>query len=274
VSISSDHLDKISVSVLEAGKIAGSMFLKPDLAKRFKSSRDLVTEADELVEKKLIESLRLIDDIPFLSEEFNPETTLDTPCWIIDPIDGTTNFSSGIPFFAVSVAHFNGKSVDAGFAYLPATDEMFHAVEGKGAFLNGNKITTDAESNPLNCVGATGFADITHENEKSTLDVFNSVIKKTRALRRLGSAVADLVYTSCGRFSFFYESGLSPWDVAAGSLIVKEAGGKVTDFYGDDIKYITGKTIIASNQYIYSFIKKEIEENYLKKLLVDMEEKR
>jgi myo-inositol-1(or 4)-monophosphatase len=273
VNTSNSRTAQIVKTVKEAGDLAKQAFNKPGLFKKFKSDRDLVTEVDESVEKMLIESLKLIDDIPFLSEEFNPLTKLDSPCWIIDPIDGTTNFASGLSPFAVSVAHFNGTKVDAGVCYLPVTDEMFHAEPGKGAFLNGVPIKVSSESVPLNCVAATGFADITHNSSESTLDVFCSVIKKTRALRRLGSAVADLVYTACGRFSFFYEAGLSPWDVAAGSLIVKEAGGTVTDFYGGN-DYLTGKTIIASNHQMYSFIKSEIDRFYFKKLPIDTEEKR
>lgn len=272
MNISNSSLDGINEIVKEAGDLAKTMFNVAGLHKKFKSDRDLVTEADELVEKMLIEKLKKIDDIPFLSEEFNPATTLNDPCWIIDPIDGTTNFINGIAPFAVSVAHFNGKFVDAGVCFLPVTDELFYAASGRGAFLNGQKIKVSDTDKIINCVAATGFADITHNSAESTLSVFNSVIKKIRALRRLGSAVADLVYTACGRFTFFYEAGLSPWDVAAGSLIVKEAGGIVTDFYGSD-RYITGMTIIASNRYMYDFIKNEIDELYIKKP-ADTEEKK
>jgi myo-inositol-1(or 4)-monophosphatase len=264
VNISTSRLAEITEIVKEAGDLAKTMFNVPGLRKKFKSDRDLVTEADELVEKMLLEKLKKIYDIPFLSEEFNPETKLNDPCWIIDPIDGTTNFISGIAPFAVSVAHFNGEYVDMGACYLPVTEEMFYAESGGGAYLNGDKITVSTAGRIIDCVAATGFADITHNSAESTLAVFNSVIKKTRALRRLGSAVADLVYTACGRFTFFYEAGLSPWDVAAGSLIVKEAGGIVTDFYGAD-RYLTGMTIIASNRQMYDFIKNEIDEFYIKK---------
>lgn len=264
MNISNSRLAEIAEIVKEAGDLAKTMFNVPGLHKKFKSDRDLVTEADELVEKMLIEKLKNVDNIPFLSEEFNPETELNDPCWIIDPIDGTTNFISGIAPFAVSVAHFNGESVDMGVCYLPVTKELFYAEHGRGAYLNGEKITVSTAYRVIDCVAATGFADITHNSAESTLAVFNSVIKKTRALRRLGSAVADLVYTACGRFTFFYEAGLSPWDVAAGSLIVKEAGGIVTDFYGTD-RYITGMTIIASNREMYDFIKNEIDEFYIKK---------
>ena len=271
MSISNRSLFLVEDAARNAGKTALDAFLNSSMKKRYKSPKDLVTDVDEKVEKILIGDLEKIDPVPFLSEEFNPGTEMDKPVWIVDPIDGTTNFASGIAPFCISIGHWNGKQVDMGVCYLPVTDEMFTAALGKGAFLNGEKINVDSESDPIKTVAATGFADITHNNKKNTLNVFNSLILKTRALRRLGSAATDLVYTACGKFSFFYEAGLSPWDVAAGSLIVKEAGGIVTDFNGGD-NYIKGKTIIASNPDIYSFIKNEIDCNYPDKQ-TEMEEK-
>ncbi|MGI6395400.1 MAG: inositol monophosphatase family protein [bacterium] len=261
MSISDRDLFAIIEIVKEAGFLAKKMFDGTEVDKKFKSERDIVTEADEKVEQMLINRLGAIDKVPFLSEEFNPSTPLNSACWVIDPIDGTTNFASKIFPFAISVAHFNGNFIDTGVCYLPVTDELFYAQAGSGSFLNGKKIKVNDVSSLMECVAATGFADITHGLNKNTLEVFNSVIKKTRALRRLGSAVVDLVYTACGKFAFFYEAGLHPWDVAAGSLIVKEAGGVVTDFNGGE-KYITGKTIIASNRPMYNFIKNEIDELY------------
>lgn len=272
MNISNSSLPLIEKAVKETGLMTLKLFCDPELKKRYKSPRDLVSQADESAEKALIKALSEIDNIKFLSEEFNPDTDLSAPCWIIDPIDGTTNYIAGIAPYAISVAHYNGIEVDCGVCYLPVTDEMFVAGKGHGAFLNGKKIHVNSDKNPLECVAATGFADITHENSTSTLGVFSSVIKKTRALRRLGSAVADLVYTACGKFAFFYEAGLSPWDVAAGALIVKEAGGTVSDFYGAG-NYLTGKSIIASNPFIYEFISNEINNHYPKNQ-TDMEEKK
>ncbi len=264
MNISHSVSDEIGKVVKNAGKTALTFFNSSDLHRKFKSKRDLVTEADEKTEELLIAKLCKIDDIAFLSEEFNPDTDIGSkPLWIIDPIDGTTNFAAGIAPFAVSVAHYDGKVVDSAFCYLPVTDELFTAYLGEGAFLNGEKITVNTDYDPMLCVAATGFADITHDQEENTLSVFASVIKKVRTIRRLGSAVTDLVYTAAGKFAFFYEAGLSPWDVAAGALIVKEAGGIVTDFNGGD-NYITGKTIIASNPAIYKFIKNEINFYYTK----------
>ena len=254
----SDRLSQVIEIAGEAGSIAQKFFCSPELKKAFKSKCDLVSEADTTIEKMLLEKLKIVDNIGFLSEEFNPETSLSRPCWIVDPIDGTTNFVAGIAPFAVSIAHYNGSEVDSAVCFLPVTNEMFYAEKGRGAFLNGEKISVNRESDPINCVGATGFADITQHGGTGTLPVFCSMVQKTRAMRRLGSAVTDLVYTACGKFAFFYEAGLSPWDVAAGSLVVKEAGGIVTDFSGGG-SYLLGKTVIASNPQMYDFVKKEIE---------------
>lgn len=251
-------LSEIIKTAFSAGETAKKFFCSPELKKSFKSKCDLVSEADLTVEKMLLERLKTIDNIDFLSEEFNPGTSLSKPCWIVDPIDGTTNFVAGIAPFAVSIAHFNGSEVDLSVCFLPVTNEMFSAGKGKGAFLNGEKISVNKEKDPINCVGATGFADITQHGGTGTLPVFCSMVQKTRAMRRLGSAVTDLVYTACGKFAFFYEAGLSPWDVAAGSLIVTEAGGIVTEFSGGS-NYILGKTIIASNPQMYDFVKTEIQ---------------
>ena len=253
----SDRLLQVIDIAKSAGITAKKFFCSPELKKSFKSKCDLVTEADVTVEKMLLESLKTVDNIDFLSEEFNSETGLAKPCWIIDPIDGTTNFVAGIAPFAISIAHYDGAEVDLAVCFLPITDEMFSAEKGCGARLNGEKIRVNSEESAINCVGATGFADITQHGGTGTLPVFCNMVQKTRAMRRLGSAVTDLVYTACGKFAFFYEAGLSPWDVAAGSLIVKEAGGIVSDFSGGE-NYILGKTIIASNPKMYDFVKNEI----------------
>lgn len=260
----SDRLSQVIKIAASAGETAKRFFCSPELKKSFKSKCDLVTEADISVEKMLLESLKTVDDIDFLSEEFNPKTGLSKPCWIIDPIDGTTNFVAGITPFAISIAHYDGEKVDLAVCYLPATNEMFAAESGKGAWLGEERIRVNGDSSAINCVGATGFADITQHGGTGTLPVFCNMVQKTRAMRRLGSAVTDLVYTACGKFAFFYEAGLSPWDVAAGSLIVKEAGGVVTEFSGGE-NYILGKTIIASNPEMYDFVKNEIE-NSLKEV--------
>lgn len=255
-------MNYLETIIKEAGEIALSYFGNKNLKKEYKSSRDLVSDADRKTEEFLMKMLEKEESISFLGEEFNPYQPIGKdPLWIIDPIDGTTNFLSGFGPFAISIAHYNGKYVDRAACYLPITGDYYCAVEGKGAFRNHKRISVNSVDNILDAVVATGFADIVKSKSFNTLEVFNAVIMQTRAVRRLGSAVTDLLYTADGKFSFFWEAGLSPWDVAAGAFIVKEAGGIVSDFNGEN-NYISGETIIASNKNFYNFIKKEVEKYY------------
>ncbi len=249
----------------KTGDILLSYFGKPELSSSFKTSKDLVSEADRHAEEFLIESLSKMENIRFLSEEFNPDEPIKKePLWIIDPLDGTTNFIAGLMPFAVSVAHFNGEFVDFSASYIPVTGEFFSAEKGCGAWCNGVRLHVSDNGNPINSVCATGFADIVKGLDKDTFSVFEQVLRKTRAVRRMGSAVIDMAFTAAGRFDFFWEHGLSSWDIAAGVLMIEEAGGIVTDFDGGR-NYFFDRTIIASNRNMYSFIKSEIDRNFLDK---------
>lgn len=256
-------MKKLEQIIRNAGDILMSYFGKADIGKEFKAEKDLVSDADRHSERYLMEELSRIDNIEFLSEEYNPLRGFGgKPLWIIDPLDGTTNFLAHLTPFAISVAHYNGIEVDYAACYIPPYNEYFFAQKGGGAFMNGTPIRVSSESEAINAVAACGFADVTKNLPKNTLPVLNSVIMKTRALRRPGSAVTDLLYTARGSFEFFWEYGLSPWDVAAGALIVKEAGGIVTDFNGGD-DFIANHSIIASNRGLYDFIREEIKNNFV-----------
>ncbi len=258
------HKTALEQTVREAGKILLGFFRNPDLKSRSKSERDIVTEADFASEKYLFEALKKIDDIEFLSEESYSDTPLrEKRLWIIDPLDGTVNFSKGIPYFAVSVAHYNGAFVDFAACYVPATDELFYAEKGKGAFLNGFQIHCSKETNVRKAVAATGFADITKGLKHRSLEIFQTVVKETLSIRRMGAAVINFLYTSAGFIDFFWESGLSIWDMAAGTLIAEESGCVVTDFYGEKDHLNPEKGIIVSGNGLYAFIKNEIERSYI-----------
>lgn len=252
----------LSKALVSAGDLILS-FENTDIAFSYKGSKkDIVTEADKAAETFLIDALKKIDDIAILAEESHAEYVIGSdPCWIIDPLDGTTNFYAGLSIYAVSVAHFNGKVVDYAGCYLPVAKDMYLAVRGEGATKNGKKISVNNESDSLQAVIATGFADITQNHKKHTLAVFNDLIFKTRAIRRLGSAVTDILFVADGTFSFFYEAGLAPWDVAAASLIAEEAGAIVSDFKGS-AEYITSQSIIVSNRELYSFISEILHDNF------------
>jgi myo-inositol-1(or 4)-monophosphatase len=216
-----------------------------------KGLNQLVTQYDKAVESRLIEEFtKLTPNATFLSEEENPEAIIDDLTWVIDPIDGTTNFIHNNPMYSVSIALYQGEKPILGVVYLPKLNEYFLAHQ-EGAFLNNRPIKVSKNQALKSSLMATGFPYYDFEKTKQYFLVLESLMKQTRGVRRMGSAAIDLAYTACGRFDGFFEYSLSPWDVAAGAYIVKQAGGKVSDFNGGD-NFIFGKEIIAASDSIYS----------------------
>lgn len=195
---------------------------------------DLVTEFDRRAEQVLVERiLQRHPDHSILGEEggsIHPGSEWE---WILDPLDGTTSFAHGIPFFSVCVAVRHRGEVVAGVVYEPLRDELFSATLGGGAFLNGVAIHVTGTSDLSRSLLATGFPYAIAENPHRTLEVFCAVVPRARGIRRLGSAGLDLAYVACGRFDGFWEHSLKPWDCAAGALLVREAGGRVTTWGTD-----------------------------------------
>jgi myo-inositol-1(or 4)-monophosphatase len=216
-----------------------------------KSLNQLVSEVDIQAENMLVRGLsKLQVDAGFIGEEntISLDNSKDYQ-WIIDPLDGTTNFLHGLPVYCISVAlAFQGKPI-LGVILELNKNELFYATKGGGAFLNEKKIKVTDTQNLNKTLIATGFPYYNFEAMEAYLDVLNELMRNTRGLRRLGSAAVDLAYTACGRFDGFFEWGLSPWDVAAGIIIVQEAGGSVTDFENQQ-NYLFGKSIIAGNPTI------------------------
>src|SRR5881409_3516668 len=171
--------------------------------------------------------------------------------WYIDPLDGTTNFIHDIPIYAVSVALSVDGRMMAGAVYDPVRDDMFHAIAEGGAFLNKEKIKVSARDSLKGALLATGFPFRAHGRLKEYLRSFETFILETAGIRRAGSASLDLCYTACGRYDGFWEMSLSAWDLAAGSLIVREAGGVVTDFLGRD-GYLRSGNVVTANRRIHS----------------------
>lgn len=211
-----------------------------------KGRNDLVTEVDKGSESIISEGLKKIfPEIPFLGEEFGirpGETLSKDPYWILDPIDGTTNFSHGFPLFSVSLALVeNGKPV-IGLVVEIIRDEWFYAVSAKGSFLNGKPVKVADVPFSQTLIG-TGFpiADFSHLTQFQ--QVIGEIIQQNHGARRAGSAATDLAYTASGRFNGFFELGLKPWDMAAGILLVQEAGGLVTDYSGGNRMLETGHLI-------------------------------
>jgi myo-inositol-1(or 4)-monophosphatase len=202
---------------------------------------------DREAENRLVEALAgLLPEAGFIAEE-NPNLEPgDGFNWIIDPLDGTTNFVHGLPVYSISVALHDGTALVSGVIYEINLDECFSAWKDGPAFLNGKPIQVSPTDNLHDSLLATGFPYRDFSLMEAYLGLFNDLMRNTRGIRRLGSAAIDLAYVACGRFEVFYEYGLHPWDVAAGALIVDRAGGLVTDFKGGS-DYLFGKRMVASN---------------------------
>ncbi len=213
----------------------------------YKGKNDLVSYVDKTAERQLVAGLQLlIPSSGFITEEQTINKVSDDYNWIIDPLDGTTNFTHGLPCFCISVALQYKDNIVLGIVYEINADECFYSWEGTNAFLNGKIINVSDVDDLDKSLVATGFPNIKFNRMKEYMDVFEFCMKNTHGLRRIGSAAADLAYVACGRFEVFYEYGLNPWDVAAGAFIVKQAGGSVSDFKGGN-DYLFGEEIIASN---------------------------
>lgn len=241
-------LQDVIVLVKETGEFIRQESQKFDIDKiEYKGLNDLVSYVDKEAEKMLVDGLSaILPGSGFVAEEGTSNKRSDTYNWIIDPLDGTTNFTHGLPVFAVSVALMKRNELVLGVVYEVNRDECFHAVKGGGAFLNHVPITVSKVQNLEKSLLATGFPYYNFEQMNQYLQIINQFMQKTHGLRRMGSAAVDLVYTACGRFEGFFEYNLNAWDVAAGALIVKEAGGFVSDFNGGD-DFLFGREIIAGN---------------------------
>jgi len=241
------------------GKIARStgLFIKEErqnatLNIESKGSNDFVTHIDKASERRIVDGLKkLLPEAGFIAEEGTEDVRGDKFNWIIDPIDGTTNFIHGLYPYAISIALMEEDKMVVGVVYEVGLDECFYSWKGGEAYLNGNVIEVSKASTVADSLVATGFPYSNFsrmEGFKESLDYF---MMNSHGLRRLGSAATDLVYVACGRFESFYEYDLKPWDVAAGAFIVQQAGGKVCDFSKGD-NYIFGREIIASNKATFA----------------------
>ncbi len=211
--------------------------------------QNLVTEYDKASEKKIISSIsQHFPDHAILAEESGDIRKGKSPItWIIDPLDGTVNFARSIPIFSVSIAAAIDHQVVSGVVYQPMTQELFIAEKGKGAYLNGKRVSVSKTAECENAMMATGFPYNVDENPLSCIDRFTKMQAQGIPIRRLGSAAIDLCYVAAGRFDAFWEVGLHPWDMAAGKLLIEEAGGKVTHWDGSPHKIFLYDTLLASN---------------------------
>ena len=201
----------------------------------FKNPKDLVTTADRKVENFLISGIQQkFPDHSIFGEETGSRAGTEPFRWIIDPIDGTTSYVHNQPFYCVSIALEQEGRLVLGVVYAPALDMLFHARAGEGAYLNGAPIRVSGTTEPGRAVMATGFACIRAGQVPNNLAHFNRIVPKLRDIRRFGSAALDLCLVACGRLDGFWEMNLNLYDIAAGTVLVREAGGRVSDFNGTD----------------------------------------
>ncbi len=214
----------------------------------FKGLNDMVSYVDKTAEEQLVAGLSLIlPEAGFLTEEHTVQSKKKEYTWIIDPLDGTTNFIHGLPIYAISIGLEYNNEIILGVVYEINKDEMFYATKNGGAFLNEQKISCTTTNNLKDTLVATGFPYYNFELLPQYMNLFSSLMQKTHGLRRLGSAAVDLAYVACGRFDAYFEYNLNAWDVAGGALLVLEAGGKCIDFKGGN-DYIHGRSIIVGNE--------------------------
>jgi len=229
-----------------------------------KGMHDFVTYVDKSSEQYIIEHLsKLLPESTFLAEESASISESSDVMWIIDPLDGTTNFIHGLPLYSVSIALYHANKIVLGVIYEPNTDECFYAWKGGGAWLNNNRITVSKTVSISDSLLATGFPYYDYQHLDAFMEFLKFTVLQTRGLRRLGSAALDMAWVACGRFEGFYEYGLRPWDIAAGACIVKEAGGIVTDF-NNTSEFLFGKEVIASNGFIHDQLCNEIQDYFFR----------
>lgn len=245
----------ITLIAIEAALLAGEI-LKHGFGTHFAIStkegkHNLVTEYDHKAEKAIIDFIsKNVKDSSFLAEE-SGNSGKGGILWVIDPLDGTVNFAHQLPIFSVSIAAVHEGKIISGVIFQPLTHELFVAEKGKGAQLNGQKLNVSKVTNLDMSILATGFPYDLAKNPFHCIDHFVDILKLGIPVRRLGSAAIDLAYTAAGRFEGFFEVELGPWDVAAGKLILEEAGGKVTHWDGRPFDIYSRETIFASNGHIH-----------------------
>jgi len=257
MTTSSEHipLDTLLDAAIGAGKKAGAVLLdyaRSGFRVEHKNPINLVTDADHAAERCVIDHLRgHFPSHGFLAEEQGRVDRSPSPyLWIIDPLDGTTNFAHGYPAYCVSIGlEYCGRCI-LGVIFDPSRDELFTAIEKGGAHLNGRPIRVSGTATLDDSLLVTGFAYDIRETPENNLDHFAKFALRTQGLRRTGSAALDLCYVAAGRFDGFWEVRLNPWDMAAGSVIVQEAGGRLSNFRGDPLS-IYKQELVASNGHIH-----------------------
>lgn len=231
-----------------------------DLSKvEMKEFNNLVSYVDKGAEEQLVEGLRqILPEAGFITEEGTASHSDEEYKWIIDPLDGTTNFTHGLPAYAVSIALAKGHDLLLGVVYEVNRQECFSAWKNGGAYCNGKPIRVSQATTLDKSLLATGFPYYMFDKLDAYMDILKTFMQKTHGIRRIGSAAVDLCYVACGRFEGYYEFNLNAYDIAGGAIIVKEAGGTVSDFSGGS-NYFYGEEIVASNGKIHQEVIDDIQ---------------
>lgn len=248
--LDAEFLDHALNKAIIAAQLAGQYILDhihTTTEYDFKGRANVVTEVDRTSERIIIEAIQeTFPDHEILAEESPHQKTRSPYRWIIDPLDGTTNYIHGFPCFSVSIALEYQDEIIVGVVFDPVRRELFSAIKGQGAYLNRTRISVSKTEQLSEALLATGFPYRLDSHFERNMQIFKEMYASSQGVRRAGSAAIDLCYTACGRYDGFWEYDLNPWDVAAGYLIVMEAGGKVTDFAGAS-GTIYGDEILATN---------------------------
>jgi myo-inositol-1(or 4)-monophosphatase len=219
-----------------------------------KGEINLVTSADQKAEEIISHRLnKAFPDFALLAEETGRQTREADAVWIVDPLDGTTNFAHRLPIYAVSIGLWERGKPVLGVVYHPALNELFWGVTGGGAFLNRRRITVSKTANPDHALLSTGFPYDLRDSAENNLDYFAAFATRVRAIRRMGAAALDVAWTAAGRFDGFWELKLYPWDTAAAVILVAEAGGRLSDFEGRPCTLET-RNLVASNGLLQRFL--------------------
>ena len=256
----------LTLTAIHAAMQAGDLLQKGyetsfQIEKKEGGDHNLVTEYDKLSEKTIISFIR--EKYPshqFLAEEGGKQGKDSDVLWIIDPLDGTVNFSRSIPIFSVSIAAMVKGEVVSGVVYHPILKELFTAEKGKGSYRNGKRLSVSRETQMEKSMIVTGFPYNVKENPEHCIDHIAHFLSHGYPIRRLGSAALDLSYVAAGRFEAYFEASLQPWDIAAGQLIVEEAGGKLTNYHGKQRDVLSTESMLATNSYLHSTYIQQLEQ--------------
>ncbi|MDJ0625332.1 MAG: inositol monophosphatase family protein [Candidatus Caenarcaniphilales bacterium] len=257
-------LDVATKAAIRAGRVIKQYWgdLESSEVEQKSSWRDLVTIADKKAEELVIKTIKhRFPEHIIISEEGGGKSTEDNDSeykWAIDPLDGTTNFRHSYPFFCTSIGVLKNNQPVAGVVYDPIHDELFTATQGQGAFLNGRRIHVSTVNALKESLLVTGFAYSVNDLQQQSMELFKKLSFHTHGVRRDGAAALDLCFVAAGRLEAFWEYGLNIWDVAAGALIVQEAGGKIANPLGKPLDLFNGQ-ILASNELIFSELQSEIQ---------------